>query len=241
MAGDINRVTLVGRLTRDPELQPPAVRHARCSSSASPSTAAAGRGRAMGRQAELLRRQGVRQPGREPRPVPGKGRRIGVDGRLDWRVVGGAGRRQAPKVESSPQTVQFLDSRSDGEGGALHPGRAAAARPGRRRLPARRRRRRHPVLGDRRMAQKSTAAQAPELAHAPPGGARAATSARTRSQRSTTRTSTSFGATSRRRARSATAGSPARAGATSGRSPWRVKRAREMALLPYVASVDRWR
>ena len=70
------------------------------------------------------------------------------------------------------------------------------------------------------MAQKTPPRKRAQLQRRP-GGARAATSARTRSQRWTTRTSTSYGATSPRRARSATAASPAPAAATSGRSPWR--------------------
>ena len=93
MAANINRVMLVGNLTRDPELQAPAVRDAPCSSSASPSTPDAGRVGPVDGQAELLRREGLRQPGRDAvRSTSPRAARIGVDGRLDWRDVGGAGR-----------------------------------------------------------------------------------------------------------------------------------------------------
>jgi single-strand DNA-binding protein len=48
-----------------------------------------------------------------------KGRRIGVDGRLDWQsweASDGSGKRS--KVEVIANTVQFLDSRGDVEGGS---------------------------------------------------------------------------------------------------------------------------
>jgi single-strand DNA-binding protein len=45
-----------------------------------------------------------------------KGRRIGVDGRLDWSSWEQEGAKRS-KVEVIAQSVQFLDSRSDGEGG----------------------------------------------------------------------------------------------------------------------------
>ena len=45
-----------------------------------------------------------------------KGRRIGVDGRLDWSSWEQDGAKRS-KVEVIAQSVQFLDSRQDGEGG----------------------------------------------------------------------------------------------------------------------------
>jgi single-strand DNA-binding protein len=114
MAGDINRVTIVGRLTRDPEL-----RHL---SSGTPvlqmGIACNGRQRddagnwtdkpnffdvkVFGNQAEMLAQH------------LSKGRRVGVDGRLDWsswEAQDGSGKRS--KVEVVAQSVQFLDSRGD--------------------------------------------------------------------------------------------------------------------------------
>ena len=44
-----------------------------------------------------------------------KGRRIGVDGRLDWSSWEQDGAKRS-KVEVIAQSVQFLDSRTDGEG-----------------------------------------------------------------------------------------------------------------------------
>jgi len=117
MAGDINRVTLVGRLTRDPEL-----RHL---PSGSPvlefGLAVNGRQqdsggnwvdkpnffdvKVYGNQAEFLSQ------------YLQKGRRVGIDGRLDWRSWEAQDGGKRSKVDVVAQTVQFLDSRGDGEGG----------------------------------------------------------------------------------------------------------------------------
>jgi single-strand DNA-binding protein len=117
MAGDINRVTIVGRLTRDPELK-----HL---PSGTPvlemGVAVNGRRqdetgqwvdkpnffdvKVFGNQAESLSRN------------LSKGRRIGVDGRLDWSSWESADGGKRSKVEVIAQSVQFLDSREDGGGG----------------------------------------------------------------------------------------------------------------------------
>lgn len=118
MAGDINHVVLVGRLTRDPEL-----RHLPSGGGVlSLGLAVNGRQRdeagnwvdkpnffdvkVFGNQAEMLANHLA------------KGRRIGVDGRLDWQsweASDGSGKRS--KVEVIANNVQFLDSRGDAEGG----------------------------------------------------------------------------------------------------------------------------
>ena len=114
MAGDINRVTLVGRLTRDPEL-----RHL---PSGSPvlqlGLAVNGRQKdeagnwtdkpnffdvkVFGNQAEMLSQHLA------------KGRRVGIDGRLDWSSWEAQDGSKRSKVEVVAFQVQFLDSRSDG-------------------------------------------------------------------------------------------------------------------------------
>ena len=117
MAGDINRVTLVGRLTRDPELK-----HLP-SGSAVLEMGLAVNGRkqdssgqwvdkpnffdvkVFGNQAEMLSQHLA------------KGRRIGVDGRLDWSSWESQDGGKRSKVEVIAQTVQFLDSRGEGDGG----------------------------------------------------------------------------------------------------------------------------
>jgi single-strand DNA-binding protein len=128
MAGDINRVTLVGRLTRDPELK-----HL---PSGTPvlemGVAVNGRMqddagnwvdkpnffdvKVFGNQAEMLSQHLI------------KGRRIGIDGRLDWRSWEAQDGTKRSKVDVVAQSVQFLDSRGDQEGGGQYvPAGAAAA------------------------------------------------------------------------------------------------------------------
>jgi single-strand DNA-binding protein len=117
MAGDINRVTIVGRLTRDPEL-----RHLQ---SGNPvlqlGVAVNGRQKdetgnwvdkpnffdvkVFGNQAEMLAQH------------LSKGRRIGVDGRLDWSSWEAQDGSKRSKVEIVAQSVQFLDSRGEGAEG----------------------------------------------------------------------------------------------------------------------------
>jgi single-strand DNA-binding protein len=114
MAGDINHVVVVGRLTRDPEL-----RHL---ASGNPvlqlGIAVNGRQRdeagnwidkpnffdvkVFGNQAEMLSQH------------LSKGRRIGVDGRLDWSSWEAQDGTKRSKVEIVAQSVQFLDSRQEG-------------------------------------------------------------------------------------------------------------------------------
>ena len=112
MAGDINRVTLVGRLTRDPEL-----RHL---PSGSPvlqlGVACNGRQKdeagswtdkpnffdvkVFGNQAEMLSQHLA------------KGRRIGIDGRLDWSSWEAQDGSKRSKVEIVAFQVAFLEYRS---------------------------------------------------------------------------------------------------------------------------------
>jgi single-strand DNA-binding protein len=127
MAGDINRVTLVGRLTRDPEL-----RHL---PSGSPvlqlGLAVNGRQKddagnwtdkpnffdvkVFGNQAEMLSQHLA------------KGRRVGIDGRLDWSSWEAQDGSKRSKVEVVAFQVQFLDSRSDGEQSQYIPSSDVAA------------------------------------------------------------------------------------------------------------------
>jgi single-strand DNA-binding protein len=114
MAGDINRVTIVGRLTRDPELrQLPGG-----TSVLQMGVAVNGRQRdeagnwtdkpnffdvkVFGNQADMLANH------------LSKGRRIGVDGRLDWSSWEAQDGGKRSKVEIVAQSVQFLDSRTEG-------------------------------------------------------------------------------------------------------------------------------
>jgi single-strand DNA-binding protein len=126
MAGDINQVTLVGRLTRDPEL-----RHL---ASGQPvlqlGLAVNGRQKdeagnwtdkpnffdvkVFGNQAEMLSQHLA------------KGRRIGVVGRLDWSSWEAQDGTKRSKVEVVAFQVQFLDSRQEGDQAQFVPASAAA-------------------------------------------------------------------------------------------------------------------
>ena len=117
MAGDINRVTLVGRLTRDPELK-----HLP-SGSAVLELGLAVNGRkqdASGQWVDKPNFFDVKVFGNQAEMLSqhlAKGRRIGVDGRLDWSSWESQDGGKRSKVEVIAQSVQFLDSRGDSEGG----------------------------------------------------------------------------------------------------------------------------
>jgi single-strand DNA-binding protein len=116
MAGDINRVTLVGRLTRDPEL-----RHL---PSGQPvlqlGLAVNGRQRdELGNWADKPNFFDVKVFGNQAEGLVNhlaKGRRVGIDGRLDWSSWEAQDGSKRSKVEVVAFQVQFLDSRGEGEG-----------------------------------------------------------------------------------------------------------------------------
>jgi single-strand DNA-binding protein len=115
MAGDINRVVLVGRLTRDPEL-----RHL---PSGSPvlqlGLAVNGRQQdASGNWVDKPNFFDVKLFGNRAESLAqhlAKGRRIGVDGRLDWSSWEAQDGSKRSKVEVVAFDIQFLDSRGDAE------------------------------------------------------------------------------------------------------------------------------
>jgi single-strand DNA-binding protein len=117
MAGDINRVTLVGRLTRDPEL-----RHL---PSGAPvlEMGIAVNGRQQDESGNWVDKPNffdVKVYGNQAEHLSqylSKGRRIGSGGRLDWRSWEAQDGTKRSKVDVVAQTVQFLDSRQDLEGG----------------------------------------------------------------------------------------------------------------------------
>ena len=95
------------------------------------------RHRRVGREAELLRRHRLGQPGRELRAVPLQGpARSRVDGRLDWREWEAQDGTKRQAVEIIADSVQFLGSRGDGEAAAASSCPPGAARRDRR-LPRR--------------------------------------------------------------------------------------------------------
>lgn len=116
MAADLNRVTLIGRLTRDPELRQTAGGTSICSMRLA-CTSRTKRGETWEDQPNYFDIVVFGRAAETAETYLSKGRRIGVDGRLSWReweTKDGA-KRQA--VEIIAQDVFFLDSRTDGQGG----------------------------------------------------------------------------------------------------------------------------
>src|SRR3982751_6038446 len=221
MAANINRVVLVGNLTKDPELRHTPSGTAVCSLRLAGNTRR--RDGATGEWTEKPNYFDITVWGNQGESCAqylSKGRPVAIDGRLEWREWDAQDGTKRQAVEIIADSVQFLGSRGDGEGGGqpqFVPAGAAAqtenadfAAGADDDIPFKGR--------NRRPDSSSVAAAGP-----PPGrsGRRTAGSAGTRSKRSTGRTRTSSAATSPRRGRSARVGSPAPAGATSGRSPWR--------------------
>ena len=183
----INRVVLVGNLTKDPEL-----RH-------TPSgTAVCNLRLAVNTRRKDETGQWVDKPnyfditvwgnqGERCAQYLSKGRPVAVDGRLEWREweTPEGNKRQA--VDVVADSVQFLGSRGEGEGG----GGGGTSRPRRPRRPAASSRRPRPTTTS--PSRRRTWLRRQHLASGPRpegqvAGARAATSARTRWRRSTTRT-----------------------------------------------------
>jgi single-strand DNA-binding protein len=114
---DINRVTLVGRLTRDPELR------ALPSGTSVLNLGLAVNGRQKDQSGNWIDKPNffdVKVFGAQADMLANhlaKGRRVGIDGRLDWSSWEAQDGGKRSKVEVIAQSVQFLDSRGDEGGG----------------------------------------------------------------------------------------------------------------------------
>ena len=114
----INRVVLVGNLTRDPELRHTQSGMAVCSLRLAVNTR---RKDETGQWVDKPNYFDITVWGNQGERCAqylSKGRPVGVDGRLEWREweTPEGGKRQA--VDVVADTVQFLGSRADGEGSA---------------------------------------------------------------------------------------------------------------------------
>lgn len=108
-AFSINRVVLVGRLTRDPELRSLPSGAAVCSLRVACNGA---RKEADGSWAERPNFFDVSVFGAAADSVAGhtrKGSRVGIDGRLEWREWEAADQQRRQAVSIVADTVQFLD------------------------------------------------------------------------------------------------------------------------------------
>ena len=117
MPADLNRVTLVGRLTRDPELRHTGGGDAICSIRLAVSSRARDEGGNWGDRSNYF---DVTVFGRQAETAStylAKGRRIGVDGRLSWREWQTQDGSKRQSVEVIANDLFFLDSRGEGGGG----------------------------------------------------------------------------------------------------------------------------
>ena len=154
MPANINSVVLVGNLTRDPELRHTPSGTAVCDAPPRRQLAPQGRRPAVDRQAELLRRHRLGRPGRELRAVPRQGPAGGRPGPARPGASGtprtaASARRSRSSPTTSSSSAAATTAASGGGASSSCP-RARARRRLVRRLPRGRGRRRHSVLGDSR-------------------------------------------------------------------------------------------
>ena len=150
MAANINRVVLVGNLTRDPEMKHLPSGTALCSLRIAVNTRRKDESGQWTDKPNYFDVSVWGAQGESCAQYLAKGRPVAIDGRLEWReweASDGSGKRQA--VEIVADNVQFLGSRGDGDGGGGRLVRSRRCCPaGRRGLPFIAHRRRHSVLGD---------------------------------------------------------------------------------------------
>ena len=125
----INSVVLVGNLTRDPELRHTPSGTAVCSLRLAVNTRR--KDPATGEWGEKPNYFDVTvwgQQGENCAQYLAKGRRVGVQGRLEWREWDAQDGTKRQAVEVIADAVQFLDSRGDTEAvGSYVPAQAAAS------------------------------------------------------------------------------------------------------------------
>jgi len=117
MAANINRVVLVGNLTKDPELRHTPSGMAVCSLRLAVNTR---RKDDAGQWADKPNYFDVvvwGQQGENCAQYLAKGRPVAVDGRLEWREWEAQDGAKRQAVEIVADSVQFLGGRADGDGG----------------------------------------------------------------------------------------------------------------------------
>lgn len=119
----INRVVLVGRLTRDPELRALPSGTSVCSLRVACNSSRRDAGGDLQEKPNFFDVSVFGGPGESVAQYMRRGSRVAVDGRLDWREWEAADQSKRQAVSIVADTVQFLDSpggrseRSDGAGG----------------------------------------------------------------------------------------------------------------------------
>ena len=115
---NINRVVLVGNLTRDPELRHTPSGTAVCKLRVAVNTRQ--KDQSTGQWGDKPNYFDVTVWGNQAESCAqflSKGRPIAIDGRLDWREWDAQDGTKRQAVEIIADTVQFLGGRQDGEGG----------------------------------------------------------------------------------------------------------------------------
>ena len=118
MAANINRVVLVGNLTRDPEMKHLPSGTALCSLRIAVNTRRKDESGQWTDKPNYFDVSVWGAQGESCAQYLAKGRPVAIDGRLEWReweATDGSGKRQA--VEIVADNVQFLGGRNDGDGG----------------------------------------------------------------------------------------------------------------------------
>ena len=131
MPADLNRVTLVGRLTRDPELRHTQGGDPVCSIRLAVSSRARDESGDWGDRSNYFDITVFGRQAETASTYLAKGRRIGVDGRLSWREWQAQDGSKRQTVEVIANDVFFLDSRGEGGegGGGQRRAAAGASRP----------------------------------------------------------------------------------------------------------------
>lgn len=117
MAASVNRVVVVGNLTRDPELRHTPSGMAVCSLRIAVNSRQKQADGQWGEKPNYFSVTVWGQQGENCAQYLSKGRPVAVDGRLDWREYQAQDGTKREAIEIVADSVQFLGGRSDGEGG----------------------------------------------------------------------------------------------------------------------------
>jgi single-strand DNA-binding protein len=117
MAASINRVVLVGNLTRDPELRHTPSGMPVCSLRIAVNSRQKQADGQWGEKPNYFSITVWGNQGESCAQYLSKGRPVAVDGRLDWREWDAQDGTKRQAVEIIADSVQFLGSREDGGGG----------------------------------------------------------------------------------------------------------------------------
>jgi single-strand DNA-binding protein len=126
MARNINRVVLVGNLTRDPELRHTPSGTAVCSLRLAVNTTRKDESGQWVDKPNYFDITVWGQQGENCAQYLAKGRPVAVDGRLEWREWEAQDGAKRQAVEVVADSVQFLGGRQDGESPAYVPAGAAS-------------------------------------------------------------------------------------------------------------------